>query len=290
MLGIALPADHPVWTAESEPLPIEQGDVLRAVKAPGWLISGTRRDGIVRVINHGTDHDVEGATTGDSPLYARIGYSTATAPLLDESGWTNPLDQSVTLVDPHTASRSHRTGFRTLTVRLDGEVGVAGSTGLAHWNDLEPGQRDHGSGRLGAATPAAEITVFSLVRGPWEIRLAASDKNGMLRMGGWPVTGDLVSHLLRLTGDGHHGEQIHPDGGPLGGPVRVPWLDWPVTAGEWVAALVGLSRDTAAPAGSAEIGTTDHGWEVRATWPDGLHTRTPLEIRTPLEKNRKENR
>ncbi|MEU4240035.1 DUF2264 domain-containing protein [Actinoplanes sp. NPDC026619] len=320
LLGIALPADHPVWTAPAEPLPIETGDVLRAARAPGWLISGNRADGIVRVINHGTDHDVEGATTGDSPLYARLGYSTATAPILDESGWTDPLDQSVALIDPHTARRSHRTGFRTLTVRVDGEVGVAGSTGLAHWNVAGPDQRDHGSGRPGESRPAAEITVFSLVRGPWEIRFARTDRPGILRMGGWPVTGELVSHLIPLlgpnvsatnvsgpnvsatnvsgtnvsgtnvsatnvsatnvSGTNGFGVEIHDDAGPLGAPTRVPWLEWPVRPGEWVAALVGLSRDPAPPtAAEAHI---DHGWEARATWPDGVHTRTPL------EKHRKE--
>ncbi|GIF25581.1 hypothetical protein BJ973_003859 [Actinoplanes tereljensis] len=314
MLGVALPAGHPVWTAPAEPLPIETGDVLRAVRAPGWLISGSKADGIVRVINHGTDHDVEGATTGDSPLYARIGYSTATFPILDESGWTEPLDQSVVLVDD-SGRRSHRTGFRTLDVRIDGEVGVAGSTGVAHWNTPIPDQRDHGSGRLGQSVEAGEITVFSLVRGPWEIRLAHTDRAGTLRMGGWPVTADLHSHLIPLisapnvsgtnvsrpnvretnvrvanvsetnvreanvretnvratnVGGANGGVEAHD--GPLGA-TTVPWLDWPVGPGEWVAALVGLSRDPAPPTATAEI---DHGWEVRATWPDGVTTRTPL--------------
>ncbi|GIM94060.1 DUF2264 domain-containing protein [Paractinoplanes toevensis] len=278
MLGIALPADHPVWTAPAEPLPIEKGDVLRAVKAPGWLISGVRADGIVRVINHGTDHAVEGATTGDSPLYARIGYSTATFPILDESGWTDPLDQSVVLVDD-SGRRSHRTGFRTLTVRVDGEVGVAGSTGAAHWNTPGPDQRDHGAGRPGQATDAGEITVFSLVRGPWEIRLARTERAGRLRMGGWPVTNDLHSHLTPLivsanVRGAHEGEDVHRDAGPLaGGKTRVPWLEWQVAPGEWRAALVVLSRDPAPPRAAASI---DHGWEVRATWPDGVTTRTPL--------------
>ena len=65
----------------SEPLPVEAGDTLRAVRAAGWIVSGTHDDGIVRVVNHGTDHAAEGSLVGDSPLYARIGYSTATSPL-----------------------------------------------------------------------------------------------------------------------------------------------------------------------------------------------------------------
>ena len=86
MLGLALPADHPVWTAAEEPLPVEVADDLVAVAAPGWIVSGTHDDGIVRVVNHGTDHALEGSLGGDSPLYARLGYSTATAPAARRRG------------------------------------------------------------------------------------------------------------------------------------------------------------------------------------------------------------
>lgn len=274
LLGLALPAGHPVWTAPAEPLPIDRGDVLRAVRAPGWLVSGSRADGVVRVVNHGTDHEVEGATTGDSPLYARLGYSTATAPVLAEAGWADPIDQSVVVVDA-AGRHSHRTGFRTLTVRVDGEVGVAGSTGLAHWNAPSGAGPDHGGGRAGAATAAAELTVFSLVRGPWEIRLAAVDRPVVVRMGGWPVTGDLTSHLIPLTPASARGVASWADAGPLGGTTTVPWLQWRATAGRWLAALVALARDPVPPAGAAVH--LDHGLEVRVTWPDGVHTRTPLD-------------
>ncbi|HWU28000.1 MAG TPA: DUF2264 domain-containing protein, partial [Microbacterium sp.] len=84
MLGIALPADHPVWAAP-EPAPFL--DDLRVVAPAGWIVSGTASDGIVRVINHGTDHAQPGAVAGDSPLYARLGYSTAASPLLNGDAW-----------------------------------------------------------------------------------------------------------------------------------------------------------------------------------------------------------
>ncbi len=61
LLGIALPADHPVWSASPEPLPVETADQLRVIAAPGWIVSATRDDGIVRVLNHGTDHGIEGS-------------------------------------------------------------------------------------------------------------------------------------------------------------------------------------------------------------------------------------
>jgi hypothetical protein len=302
LLGIALPADHPVWTAEPHPLPVSAGDTLRAVAAPGWLISGTRADGIVRIVNHGTDHAVEDATLADSPLYARLGYSTATAPVLDERGWTAPADQSVVLIDAE-GRHTHRTGMRTLTTRIDdaGEpVGVAGSHVLAHWVDTEPGGRDHGGGRSGHVWPAGRLTVFSLVRRQWEVRLARVDDAVpaalRLRVGGWPVAGDgaagtgpatatatgsgLVSHLAAVSHtDVVTGVDEHPDGGPLGGPVRVPWLEHPVRPGTWVITLVALSRDDSP--GEAACTTTldvsEHGLDVSIGWPDGVRTHTHLD-------------
>ncbi|KUL27887.1 DUF2264 domain-containing protein [Actinoplanes awajinensis] len=207
LLGIALPADHPVWTAPGEPLPIERGDVSRAVTAPGWLISGTRADGIVRVVNHGTDHAYEGQPGADSPLYARLGYSTATAPVLDESGWIAPVDQSVTLID-RAGNTTHRAGMRTLVV----QEGLAGSRGPVHWIRADDSGPDHGSGRSGTAERAATLTVFSLVRGPFELRLArvddvAGDPDTLrLRVGGWPVAGRgdaaVIGATVTATGNG----------------------------------------------------------------------------------------
>jgi hypothetical protein len=288
LLGIALPADHPLWTAPAQPLPIRTGDTLRAVRAPGWIISGTRADGIVRVVNHGTDHEVEGSTAGDSPLYARIGYSTATAPVLDEDGWTAPADQSVVLIDA-AGRHTHRAGLHTLEVRVEdaagSEVGIAASTARAHWVDAEPGGRDHGSGRTGPSQPAADVTVVSLVRGPWELRLARIDRlaEGVdaaalrLRVSGWPVTGDrLISRLRPVQGEPVTGVAVHPHGGPFGAPVRVPWLEYPVRPGEWIAALVELATATT-PAPRpvhAEPHTEDDRLHVRVDWPDGVRTYT----------------
>ena len=306
LLGIALPADHPVWTSQPQPLPVDSGDILRAVRAPGWLIASSRADGIVRVINHGTDHASEGADAADSPLYARIGYSTATAPVLDESGWTNPVDQSVVLIDA-TGRCTHRTGMRTLTVRVEHDgpapVGVAGSVASAHWVDADLDQPDHGSGRAGRSRLAAHITVFSLVRGTWELRLVriddivdAVDPAGLrLRIGGWTVAGaggatqfrdsalvtgsGLTSRLTAVRGIAVAGATRHVDGGPLGAPVRVPWLDYAARADIWVGALVELSAGpplSARPRCRTAVVAGDHELSVRVDWPDGLRTHTRL--------------
>jgi len=304
MLGIALPADHPVWTAAPQPLPVRSGDTLRAVTAPGWLVSGTRADGIVRVVNHGTDHATEGSTGADSPLYARLGYSTATAPVLDESGWTAPLDQAVVLID-RDGQCTHRAGMRTLATRIDGgaePVGVAGSTTLAHWVRTEPGGRDHGSGRPGPSRPAGTITVFSLVRGPWELRLTRLDDVDpgvvRLRVGGWAVAGDgtgttstgtatataggLRSRLSHVPVNGSAPDELTAgiavldDAGPLGGPVRVPWLARPPRAGAWTATLVELSAGQDPP-GPAECRLALDAAGVQVDWPDGVRTHSHLD-------------
>jgi hypothetical protein len=312
LLGIALPADHPVWTAPAEPLPVEAGDTLRAVRAPGWLVSGTRADGIVRVVNHGTDHAVEGSTVSDSPIYARLGYSTATCPVLDESGWSHPIDQSVVLVDAD-GRVTHRAGMRTLLVDVRQECGIAASRSDAHWVEPTPGQRDYGSGRDGVATRAGTITVLSLVRRAWEVRLVRvgepaeggakpwvgepAEVDGLtLRVGGWPVAGEadelvrpgsatvssagLRSSVTALSGaQSVGGVTTRSDGGPLGAPVNVPWLDFPATPGVWVPVLMELSGEPVAPDPAVAVvldGASD--LTVRVVWPDGVTTKLNIEL------------
>jgi hypothetical protein len=200
LLGVMLPADHPVWTASSEPLPSEEHNTLFSVDAAGWVVSGTVADGIVRIVNHGTDHATEASRVGDSPLYARIGYSTATSPLLDAAAWENPLEQSVTLVD-ESGRATHRAAMQLTDVRVQddagGIVGIAASTSNAHWLTPAVIERRHGSGLDGSVTSAGQLSVHSLVRGPWEVRLARVEflEPGLapeklcLRIGGWPVSG-----------------------------------------------------------------------------------------------------
>ncbi|WP_277212150.1 DUF2264 domain-containing protein [Isoptericola croceus] len=277
MLGLALPADHPVWTAQAEPLPVETGDVLRTIAAPGWIVSGTRADGIVRVVNHGTDHALPGADVGDSPLYARLGYSTATSPWLDEQSWDSPAEQSVTLLDA-AGRASHRAGFEILrTPEVHDGVAVAASRAAAHWLDPEPGQRDHGSGRRGGTTPAGSITTVSLVRGPWEVRCVRVDDvpDGaapvVLRVSGWPTVAHdgLTSTLTPLAGGWTPGVTERADASPLGEGARVPYLDGPVVPGAWVAALVTLYGGAGAPQPAT---LTLDGSDAVVRWPDGATT------------------
>ncbi|MDR2722739.1 MAG: DUF2264 domain-containing protein [Cellulomonadaceae bacterium] len=294
LLGLALPANHPVWTAPSQPLPIESDTILRASQAPGWIISGTPDDGIVRVLNHGTDHACTGDDSGDSPLYARLGYSTATSPLLDDAGWASPDEQSVTLVDAN-GRASHRSGFDTLGVRIDGEpssdtaVGVGATRVAAHWIDLASQQTLHGSGWTGQATPAGTLTVISLVRGAYEARLVRVDAlasgviaaDATLRISGWPVVdGDGLTSTVTpaLGSEATAGQLTRDNASPMGSPSRVPYLDYPVTPGTWTSSLVGLTRDTAAvdAAATATITIDPTSRQAHVTWPDGAATTTNL--------------
>jgi hypothetical protein len=159
-----------------------------------------------------------------------------------------------------------------------------------------------------------------------------------LRIAGWPVAGDgsadvsptgvtatgagLISRLHGVPVGGvaadavvaatDAGVAVHDDAGPLGSPVRVPWLDHALRPGAWVAALVGLSgsanrhdhgtcRVTFDPVdqGSAVlIGGDERRFDedrvdedrvdqdpgdqapgVRVEWPDGRSTHTRLSTR-----------
>ncbi|NED94890.1 DUF2264 domain-containing protein [Phytoactinopolyspora alkaliphila] len=279
MLGLALPADHPVWTASEERLPAESDDEVWVAEAPGWLVSGTCADGVVRVVNHGTDHHVLGSGAADSPLYARLGYSTATAPSLSAEAWESPVDQAVVLLDAR-GRATHRTGMRTLLTEVRGDGGarhaVGASTARAHWVDAAPGQRDHGSGRSGVAQDAAAVTTVSVVRGSWEVRCVRVDHLPgdpgaaavavRLRVGGWALADDdenprtdpaeatggagtvtaavwsrrLASLLVADDGFDDAGVYTEEDAGPLGTYSRTPWVSGPVRAGRWVVVGVGL--------------------------------------------------
>ncbi|HWU47548.1 MAG TPA: DUF2264 domain-containing protein [Humibacter sp.] len=301
MFGLALPASHPVWTAVEQPLPIELADVSRVIAAPGWLVSGTRADGIVRVVNHGTDHAGPGDATTDSPIYARLGYSSATIPPLTGGTIDSPVDSSVSVLDA-SGRASHRTGFELVAAADDGATAFGASIQHAHWVDVVGSTtRDHGSGRQGIVTSGPRLAVASLVRGAWELRFvrvlddggAERDRSPVpLRFSGWPLAaagaeaigsaagsgtcegevvvtaGRLTSRLIALGGLTDVRARIHTDSdvSPLGSASAVPWLDAALTPGALAAVAVCLSGDGAvAPAPSVELS----GHEVVVTWGDG---------------------
>jgi len=312
LLGIALPADHPVWEAPEIPLPVERADTLRVVEAPAWIVSGTREDGLVRVINHGTDHAEPGAMCGDSPLYARLGYSTATFPLLDVASWVSPVDQSVTLLDADGIA-THRAGMEVLDLGIaDAPVPIAwaASRSSAHWLDPDPVQQNHGYGYTGEAHPAGVLTVVSLVRDRWEVRLVridslAGDAATTLRIGGWPVSGDesriagtagsvrtgrtasvsdgwLVSRITGVLGDTRPGIDSRTGASPLGEFSCTPWTALDPVPGVWVGVLIEFFASTnAGDEGTCtveELTEAGASLAIRIQWPDGVTTDTRARI------------
>jgi hypothetical protein len=280
--GLLLPADHPVWQSAEEPLPVERGDFTRVATAPGWVISGTSADGIVRVANHGTDHaSADSVEEADDPFYCRWSYATRTGPDLG-----GDVDSVISLIDA-SGRPSHRRPLR---------LGGAGRTGIsrhqAHW----PADDGH------PAVAGPWLTTASVVRGCWEVRLvrvAADAAAGQwtLRIGGWPVPGDeppagqegtgtasvrgadgLTSRVIALHGT--MTAAVHRPAGPhaFGSHAAVPYLRSavPVLPGETYVAAVALSAD---PAGQGEPPrlAIDPGAAGRITatvrWADGEQDR-----------------
>ncbi|MGW5191322.1 DUF2264 domain-containing protein [Kribbella sp. NPDC004138] len=92
-LGLLLPAGHEVWTAREAALPLDEHDQIRAMPAPGFLVQATKHDGLVRLLNHGSDHGAEG-----DPHYNRLAYSSRTGPeFTDEQ-----LDNHISLAGKRT--------------------------------------------------------------------------------------------------------------------------------------------------------------------------------------------
>ena len=303
-LGLALPADHAVWTAVEEPLPVERGgsggrqDAAQILPVPGWLVSRTREDGIVRVINHGTDHALPGSRRTDAPLYARLGYSTVTSPPMTGPDVLDPRDQTVAVVHPE-HGWSHRTGFETLALeQIDESTGLGISRQRCHWVLTEGTGGDHGSGRGGEVTEGPVLTVASVVRGDLEVRMvrAETDVDLPLAIAGWPLsgpdpatrTGPAGLQLTRSDGTTLHssltplrGElapAVHREGAvsPLGPHLAVPHLlGEGVPAGTVCAVAVHLGGRPARVEGTAvEI----VGDSVRVTWPDESVTELSLPV------------
>ncbi|MEU9451828.1 DUF2264 domain-containing protein [Streptomyces sp. NPDC048277] len=163
-LGLLLPVDHPVWTAPEEPAPLDTADVTRALPAPGWLLHATAADGIVRLVNHGTDRlPPPPAEAEDSPHYAKFAYSSATAP-----GTPPGPDNHIALLGADGPSRRGR--IRPLY--------VAGRTAASR-----------------QAPGGCRITTASAVHGPWEVRVhrVEAPAGTVVREGGWAIASDSAS-------------------------------------------------------------------------------------------------
>ncbi|MGH6657329.1 MAG: DUF2264 domain-containing protein [Actinocrinis sp.] len=179
--GLVLPPEHPVWSAPEEPLPIERHDVAFALPRLGWIVSGTKEDGIVRVAQHGGDHVAGGRLGVDVPGYGRHGFATHAAP---EYGSASPLDSHIALVVDGRAS--HRSPALPLAVG----VGRGVSRHRAHWRRGDgPYPNDPHQEHLHYEFAVGPwLTTASLLHGPWEVRMARVDPAGPGDLGGqWPA-------------------------------------------------------------------------------------------------------
>ncbi|MGI5190993.1 DUF2264 domain-containing protein [Promicromonospora sp. CA-289599] len=272
-------AEDPFWTAAEEPLPAAVASRTRTMPAPGFVVSSTVEDGIVRVANHGTDNHRAGVA--DDPLYSRLAYSTVTAPILGEAAPLVP-DNHVGLLQESRISRRGRI-HRTTT----GD-GWAGSWHVPTWVD----------GDTVVEATGTRIETVSVLEGPWELRVHRVEAGEGLAVvdSGWAVAGDTpprverVGRLLRLTGRGglvsvllpvlgETGEPVAEDvagGNALGAFARVPTVTTSRQAGAVSihAVLVGLSGPASGltldrdPEVVVEAGTGG-AYVVRVTMPSG---------------------
>ncbi|MEZ3180928.1 DUF2264 domain-containing protein [Streptomyces pimonensis] len=283
-LGLLLPADHPVWTATEEPGPVETADRRLTLPAPGWLLHSTAADGIVRLVNHGSDRlPPPPATAQENPHYARLAYSTATAPETPPEDGPSGHDNHIALVGD--AGSTFRTRIHPLYT--DGSR-------AASWHT--PCLRD-------ADPPTARIVSASVVHGPWEARVHVVDAPAGLtvREGGWAVADDdeppagssgpgravavrrdgLTSALVGLLGwetgpDARHGTVAHRSGhNAHGAHSATPLLTAAHPGGTLLlATLVVLSADPAvhgvlrAPESDARARAMPDG-TVEIRFPDG---------------------
>ncbi|MFD7307168.1 DUF2264 domain-containing protein [Promicromonospora sp. NPDC059942] len=223
--GLLLPPDHPVWTAPDETPPAWRQEQVTLLRAPGWLVAGTPSDGIVRVLNHGSDRllEPEAQAHGDDPFYRRVGYANVVSPQLSPQDLAEPSDSHVALLDGG-GRPSHRDGIER--VRADDRVAVSRSR--VRWLDV-PGSGPGGD-HAGWATVrrGPVVTTASVVRGPHEVRLAwwtpavvpgpgapaagadldadvawpADPGPWAFQVGGWPLAADQDGDLRTESGDG----------------------------------------------------------------------------------------
>lgn len=286
-LGLLLPEGHEEWSASPEPLEPEKV-TTRSLPAPGWLVVNTAEDGIVRVLNHGSDgfRGPAGGVRTDNPFYQRAAYSNVTSPELSPEAIAAPLDSHVALLDSH-GRPSHRDAIE----RVHQNDTVAVSRSRVHWLDTEhTDAAGWASLRRGPLVHTA-----SVVHGIHELRvawwtpaeaephpLAAADGDSAwpedpgpwrFRLGGWSLPVDdapeggvradgvetasasradgLTTAVIPVRGFDVSGIAVRHGSNPFTDWSATPWAEQSTAAaeGDFVAALVALAGS--APDGAA---------------------------------------
>ncbi|MBW1641151.1 DUF2264 domain-containing protein [Microbacterium resistens] len=265
-VGLLLPADSPVWSAPGEASPVERSDAERILAGPGWLLSTTASDGIVRLVNHGSDHYPLSGT--DAPLYDRLGYSSATAPSFE----ADPVDQHLAIVDAQ--GRGSRRG---LIERIPDAV--PGTLASRHVATVPP---DDPSGE---PVVVGRIATASLVHGPFaaHLHVVEAEPGRGIRAGGFAVVGagddvaagsgrsevvggGLRSGIADLGGGATAGVHRARGASPYGGEAVVPVLETTAASARTVMVVAtGLAGPGAdAPEPPELLGLVDDERGVRA--------------------------
>ena len=198
-LGLAAGPEHPLWTAPDEPdepgsaagrdAVHTDGDTAADVtplRSIGWITASRRDEGVVRVANHGADHETFLPGGGDDPHYIKFGYSTHTAPGTGPAWQDGGLDNHFALLDPW-QRWTRRRAIENPQVTADG-VATSAHTPRDRWGTALPDTR--------------VISASCFLDAPegwlWEIRAhrvlggAGWDR---VREGGYPVAADDPAHL-----------------------------------------------------------------------------------------------
>ncbi|ACU70514.1 conserved hypothetical protein [Catenulispora acidiphila DSM 44928] len=185
-LGLAAPADHPLWTEPEQPQPSERadrGDCVRTLHAVGWVIRSG--DGVVQIANHASDHVIDPATGSGDPHYASVGYSTHTAPGVGDA-WIAGVDGQLALIDEW-GRASRREGLRGT---------VTGERWAASWYRPRMG---------GVDVPGARVVALSILHQGIELRahLVTAPPGWTVREGSFAVAGaqEPVAEGTAIRGD-----------------------------------------------------------------------------------------
>ena len=177
-LGLALPADHPVWTATEEAQPSDGADFTRALPQVGWILDSA--GGLVRLTNHGSDHcglPVGWGTDPDDPHYAKFSYSTHTGPGTN-AAWEENIDGHLALVNAEGVA-SRRCSLRA--TRTQGNI--SGSV--------------HVPQKANKALPGTAVITVSATHGIHEVRahLVHGGARYTIREGSHAVAGSQLPEL-----------------------------------------------------------------------------------------------
>ncbi|MEV0387014.1 DUF2264 domain-containing protein [Nonomuraea sp. NPDC050643] len=234
-IGLLLPAGHPVWTATEEPGPAETADQVVALPAPGWLLHSTKDDGIVRLLNHGSDHNPPPpAPAHDDPHYDRLAYTTHTAPVIVTDGATaraegpvpGAIDNRVTVIAADgTESRRGRIERIAVVDRFAASRSVNSAADPIVDPAVDPAVDAAVDAGVGVVVESA-----SFVYGPHEVRVhrVTAPAGHVVREGGHALPAGrpaLSGGITPLHGWHREGVARFPAGTAFGPDADVPYLE-----------------------------------------------------------------